>query len=213
MIIMIKKIFILFFLTLYSAEMTAEERYIEGKHYIATETGVNSDSIEEVFSYFCVHCFRFQPALTRLQARLSDRTVIEKTYISHVSSEAAPINSHLAKIRLLAIKHNSVEQLDKIFFNAFHVDKKDLSSEESLNKLLIDSGLNSLVSEAALQEKEISDLFLKLKERNLNLVGNKTIVSLPTLIVKGKYRVNLSSLDSKNLDDDLYGLINHLMNK
>ncbi len=210
---MIKKIFMVFLLAIHSFGMSAQERYIEGKHYVVTDTGVTSESIEEIFSYFCVHCFRFQSTLNRLEQRLSERTVIEKTYISHVSSEAPAINSYLAKVRLLAIKNKSVDQLDQIVFNAFHVEKKDISSEEKINKILIDSGLNSLFSQNQLQENDISESFIKLKDRNLQLVKNKSIVSLPTLIVKGKYRINISSLDKKNLDDDLYDLINHLMNK
>jgi len=211
--IMIKALLVLFFLAVYPSAVNAEELYVEGKHYVLIGENESSESVEEIFSYFCIHCFRFQPVLTRLKERLLDRAVIKKTYISHVSSEAAQINSYLAKIRLIAIKNNNVDQLDKVIFNAFHVDKLDISSEKNINKIISEAGLESLISENALQETNISDQFVELKNRNLKLVGNKTIVSLPTLIVKGKYRVVISSLNKSDLENDLYGLINHLINK
>lgn len=191
----------------------AQVKYTENTHYVAIDEETDSQVIEEYFSYFCIHCHRFQSVLKELKDSFPEQVVFDKIYISHTSMQAPLINVYLAKVRLIAKKNKVVDEFDQAVFYAIHDLKIDIYSEKDLNEFLIDSGFSFLVSEAGIVNNEFNDEIILIRDKSLRLIKNKSLVSLPTLIVKGKYRINLSSLSSENIEDELHGLVTYLMSK
>jgi|GEM_PF-1905241 thiol:disulfide interchange protein DsbA len=191
----------------------ADTKYLENVHYTVIDEEYTPQLVEEVFSYFCIHCYRFQSIMHNLQEKKQSGVVFKKNYISHFSEKGPLINQVIAKARLIAESNKVGDEFDKAVFQAIHGMKLTIKSEDDLNNVLQSSGLQLDISDVSMHRYDIDKSFEIIKERNLMFVNNKYVTSLPAVIVQGKYRVNISSLDAGDISNEFYNLVDYLLSK
>jgi len=151
---------------------------------VPTATG---DKIEvvEAFSYACPHCAHFQPEMDELKAKLpANAQLVLLPVVFHPEWEP------FARAFYTAKSMGVLDQTHQALFDAIHKDKLPLNTLDTLAMAFYaNHGVNpqSFISTA---NSFVVDSQLA---RGNQLVRDYGVNSTPTLIVNGKYRVELST--------------------
>ncbi|RKZ78186.1 MAG: thiol:disulfide interchange protein DsbA/DsbL, partial [Gammaproteobacteria bacterium] len=116
--------------------------YVEGVHYKPTAKRLatsDKDIVEvvEMFSYSCPHCFRFEPQVMEWK-----KTLPENVKFVQVPAIFRDSWLQLAKVYYTAEKMGELEKLQPLIFNAIHVDKRRLQTEDQLLDFVAEQGID-----------------------------------------------------------------------
>ena len=176
-----------YFSTLVVKEVPLLGGFVEGEHYTLLENPrrVRSDKIEvmEFFSYGCIHCYNFDP-------ELSDWVESKGDEVNFIRTPA--ISSDLW--RLLGRNYYTMEKLGIIekyhmpFFREIHDVKRNFSSVKRLSDYYDGKGTTGEEYEKVFNSPEVSRKMAVADQMGRRLL----VVSVPTIIVHGKYMVNIT---------------------
>ena len=160
--------------------------YVEGVHYKPTTKRLatsdkNMVEVVELFSYSCPHCFRFEPQVMEWKKTLPDN-------VKFVQVPAIFRDSwlQLAKVYYAAEKMGDLEKLQPLIFNAIHVDKRRLQTEDQLLDFVAEQGIDR---DTFAKEMKSMSVTRKVKEALL-ISQTSGITGVPSMIVNGKYIVD-----------------------
>lgn len=143
-------------------------------------TAVAEGEIEvvELFSYGCGHCHRFESTLKRWL-----KTAPDNVKFTHVP---AIFNATLALYARGYYTAEALGVLDKIhpaFFEAIHIQKKRMSSEEAIAALFVEHGVPK-----ERFEKAFRSFSVEAKVRRAAELGKRYgVKATPSMVVNGKY--------------------------
>lgn len=161
-------------------------RYRPGEHYYVLTTPVATEDsgrleVVEVFSYLCIHCYHFDPAVTKWSRDLPDDVVFKRSP-AVFSAQWKVMAQGFYTAQALGIG----ERVHKPIFEAIHVRRENLASRTALAKFFSDYGISqedfdkvwdSFGVRAAVQQAEA-------RGRAWGVTG------VPQLIVDGKFRLD-----------------------
>lgn len=166
--------------------------FVEGVHYQPTAQRLatsdeNIVEVVELFSYSCPHCFRLDPVIAEWKKTLPEN-------VKFVAVPAIFRDSwlQLAKVFYAAEATGDLEKLHSVIFNAIHVEKRRLNTEEELLDFVAEQGIDRDVFEKAMNSFSVKS---KVKKA---LVMSQTsgITGVPSMVVNGKYRTDAPAAGS-----------------
>ncbi len=157
--------------------------FIEGVHYKPTTVKLPTQSegkveVWELFSYSCPHCFHFEPQVLEWKKHLPEN-------IKFIRVPAIFRDSWLeqAKVFYAAQITGDLETLHPLLFNAIHVEKRRLNTEEQLLDFVAQQGIDR--DKFA---KVMHSMAVKAKVKQALLISQRSgITGVPSMIVDGKY--------------------------
>jgi len=160
--------------------------YIEGVHYKPTAQRLatsdeNMIEVIEMFSYSCPHCFRLDPQVAEWKKTLPDN-------VKFILVPAIFRDSwlELAKVFYAAEASGDLEKLHPLLFNAIHVEKRRLQTEEQLLDFVAEQGIDR-------EEfiKIMNSFSVKSKVKKALILSQKSGVSgVPSMLINGKYQTD-----------------------
>ncbi len=162
--------------------------FAEGEHYttLADPRRVRGDKVEvmEFFSYACIHCFNFDPELEAWATANEDRVEFVRTPAvgSNLWRLLGRTYYTMAELEILDDNHTAL-------FREIHDVRRPLDSPEKLTAFFVDRG----VSENAFRSMFNSPLVNRQLETADQMARRLRVASVPTIIVNGKYMVNITS--------------------
>ncbi len=183
---MIKAILILGASLLPLAGMTTPLAYVEGVHYKPTAQRIaTSDEkvveVIELFSYSCPHCFNLDP-----QVHEWEKTLPANVTFSRVPAIFRDSWLQLARVFYTAEATGDLEKLHLVIFNAIHVEKRRLETEEQLLDFVAEQGIDRDMFAKTMNSFSVQG---KVKKALL-LSQTSGITGVPSMIVNGKYIVD-----------------------
>ncbi|MBS0582056.1 MAG: thiol:disulfide interchange protein DsbA/DsbL [Proteobacteria bacterium] len=150
---------------------------------VPTTTG---DKIEvvEVFSYACPHCAHFQPTMDELKAKLP-----ANAQLVLVPAVFNPQWEPFARAFYTARALGVLDKTHNALFEALHTQHQPLYSIESLAGFYANYGVDPKSFLATAQSFVIDS---QIANGN-NLVKSYGVSSTPTLVINGKYRVEMNA--------------------
>lgn len=178
--------------------------YVEGTHYFPTTEKLSTSEADkvvvvEMFSYTCPHCFSLEPAIDEWKETLADNVEFVKVPAIFRDSWL-----ELARVFYAAEATGDLAMLHPKLFNAIHVEKRQLNTEDQLLDFVEEQGIDR---EAFLKTMNSFSVKGKVKQA---LIMSRTsgITGVPSFIVNGEYRTDASSAGSSQ---DLFKLVNMLI--
>ena len=178
--------------------------YVEGTHYFPTTEKLSTSEADkvvvvEMFSYTCPHCFSLEPAIDEWKETLADNVEFVKVPAIFRDSWL-----ELARVFYAAEATGDLAILHPKLFNAIHVEKRQLNTEDQLLDFVEEQGIDR---EAFLKTMNSFSVKGKVKQA---LIMSRTsgITGVPSFIVNGEYRTDASSAGSSQ---DLFKLVNMLI--
>ncbi|KAF7767575.1 thiol:disulfide interchange protein DsbA [Pseudoalteromonas citrea] len=207
---MLKKIklsILLFCLPLFA--MAAD--FTDGKHYETLTTEKSSSSkVTEFFSFYCPHCFKFEPIAKALSDNLPEGAVFEKSHVNFLGGLPAQVQSNLSYAYIVAKSVGKGDEIAAKLFDSIHVKKAPLDNIADLKTLLEVNGITGTQFDAALATMPIISEEAAMQDAQEKFSKAGALKGVPTFIVNDKYKINVSALQSQ---DELNELVKYLLKK
>ncbi len=188
--------------------------YEEGKHYeVVAEQGTSKPEVKEFFSFYCPHCFAFDPFVKSLEKSLPEGTAMKKYHVDFMGQASKEIQENLTQAMVLAKAKGKGAEVGQALFNHIHVKRQPFASAEDIRVVATAAGIDP-----AIYDKEINSFAVKsqtklMQKEQEQFSKSKVLNSVPTIIVNGRYKIINQSLDKTNTEQDFKALVQHLLAK
>ncbi len=162
------------------------EKYQAGVHYEVLPQPIRTADatkieVNEVFSYTCGHCFNFETVLHPWSKNLAADVDFQQTPAVWQSSLEPFARAYYSAVML-----NVLDQTHMTIFEALHVKKQPLRSEEDFAAIFDAAGVDGLRFSKAYNSFGMTSMVNQAKAR----VRGYRVQGTPEVIVNGKYRVS-----------------------
>ena len=199
-----KKIFTLMIIMLLSNAANAA-RFTEGKHYQLLDTPPSSSpTVTEYFSFYCPHCYNFEPITEQVKQRIPDNAQFQKI---HVSFMGGGMGISMAKAYATMVVLEVEEKMIPVIFRQIHEFKQAPRNDQALRQIFTDHGINAEKFDAAFNGFVVDSMQRRFDEA-FKTAG---LSSVPSVVVNNKYL--LTPDESIKSLDDYMELVNFLLKK
>ncbi|RUO42231.1 disulfide isomerase [Pseudidiomarina aestuarii] len=161
----------------------AAQQFEEGVHYdIVSEKATDKPEIREFFSYFCVHCYRFEPIAQAMKAEFPD--AFDKAHVSFINYAGMGVD--MSRAYVVAKQLGKEDQIGQAIFNRNFVQQDMINSKEDLAEVFAAIDMSAEELEKAMNSFSVRGMANKM-DRD---AGNLRVNATPTFIVNGKYKMN-----------------------
>lgn len=175
---------------------------------IVAEKATAQPTVTEFFSLYCGHCFQFEPLVEDVKARLKPGTKFEKSHVNYIprNNPEAQLGMVKSYVIMEELGKEKEEEIKLYFFNQIHIQNRRIDDVATMKQLFIEKG----ITKDAIDKYFVDSRITAKAEKMAVLWEEKQITNVPTLLVNGKYRVNMNSV--KNLEE-MMSLVNYLIDK
>lgn len=183
------------------------EPFQEGKDYVrlaaAQPTSSSPEQIEvaEAFMYSCPHCYDFEPHIAAWVSHKPANVNFVRLPVNFNPTAALHMRMYYA-LQTLGV----LESVHKAIFDEIHLRKDPLADVDTLTKFLATKG----VDEKALKDAMASFAIDTRTRKTETLLRLYQVGSVPTLIINGKYRTDVSMAGGY---DRLFQIVDFLISK
>jgi protein dithiol oxidoreductase (disulfide-forming) len=133
--------------------------------------------VVEVFWYGCPHCYSFEPLVNAWK-----KTLPEHVEFSHLPATFNDTWARHARVFFAASALDVLEQVHQPFFEALHVQGRNLTSESAILRFIDQIGLDADAFGATMRSPEVSE---KIADASL-LVQAFQVEGVPSMVVDGR---------------------------
>jgi thiol:disulfide interchange protein DsbA len=191
----------------------APQQFVEGKHYeLIDPPQATSDpgkvEVTEVFSYGCPACFQYAPTFKKLKAKLPPNAVVNYVPASFNTAEKWPL---FQRAYYTAVALGVAEKAHDDVFPAVWGPGGPLAVVDSQTRKPIDLTMETVAKFYEKYGVKADDFVAtsssfaintKMKQADAYIKATQ-VSSTPTVIVNGKYRLNMQSVNSWEALDEL----------
>jgi len=200
------------FLVMLMPLFASATNYQEGKQYSVVNEGVTMvPEIREYFSFYCPHCFRFEPFLEQVKKDLPKGTNFVKNHVDFLHGATPAIQEMLSKALVVAEQFPQKDKLIAAIFNYIQVQRATFSSEKDVRNLFVLNGVDGAKFDKLMKSFMVNAKAKKMKKNQDYFAQKGALTGVPTIIVNGKYKVNMQALDKNNTEQDFKNLLNYLL--
>lgn len=184
------------------------QKFEEGVHYEVIADEPSSDKkIEEFFSFYCVHCFRFEPIAQSMKQAYPE--AFTKSHVSFISPDGAgeTMTQAFAAAQKLDIEAKMIEAI----FNYNFVEQNMLTSKQDIrNAFIVNGGVAGEKFDKAMSSFAVRAAASQMDRRASKMNVNAT----PTFIVNDQYKMLPQGFrDSDDFAADFTELAGFLLEK
>jgi thiol:disulfide interchange protein DsbA len=185
--------------------------FSEGKHYSTIENAKSKElKVTEFFSFYCPHCYKFEPVAKALSESLPEGAVFEKSHVNFLGGLPSQIQSNLTYTYLIAKQNGKGDEVAAQLFHAIHQQQQRFTDIKDLKALMLANGISDTDFEAALVSMPILSAEKAMVDAQEHFSKLGALTGVPTFIVNDKYKINTSSIKSQQ---ELNELVAYLLNK
>lgn len=168
-----------------------------GEHYDVVSSDVSaSNQVMEFFSYFCPHCYNFEPIAQQLKTSLPADVSFKRAPVSFLGRDMGP---ELQRAYALAVALKVEHSITPALFARIHTERKAPANRADVKALFAEHGVAPDVFDSRIDSMPVlADVagYDSIREK-LN------ITSVPTFVVNGKYVIKIGALKSQQQFNDL----------
>ena len=188
--------------------------YEEGVHYtVISEQGTNKPEFKEFFSFYCPHCFAFEPYVTSLEKSLPEGTAFKKFHVDFMPQAKPEIQQMLAQAMALGKVKGKGDEVAKALFDHIHVKHKAFANAEDIKAVVVGAGIDAATYDKDIKSYSIMSQVKLMQKEQATYSKARVLDGVPTFIINGRYKIDLRKLDSSNAEQDFKALVNYLLAK
>ena len=184
---------------------TSQAEFVAGKNYLVldkpveTETGEQIE-VRELFWYFCPHCFSVHPKLEEWSKTMDSSAQLV------LQPAVFPGWEFGSTFYYVLEELGELERLHSSLYNAIHVQKLNLKTQQDFVTWLSLNGVNEDKANKVFKSFPVKVAVNKAKANTYKY----RITGVPVFIVNGKYTVNATSAGS---EEKIFEVIDYLIQK
>ena len=186
--------------------------YKEGKQYTQiSETASSKSEVREYFSFYCPHCFKFEPFMEQVKKELPSKTKFERNHVDFLRAASPEIQFMLSKAIVVAQQLKMEKKLVNALFNYIQVQRAIISSEKDIRNVFVLNGVDGDKFDKLMSSFTVNSQAKKMKKHQDELTRKRVLKSVPTIVVNEKYLINMKELDKSDFENDYKRLIKYLL--
>lgn len=177
------------FAGLMAFNLQAQELWKEGTHYtvIADEASAEK-TITEFFSFWCPHCYNFEPLVAEMKNKKPEDVKFEKVHVNFMPSAGPDVQDAATKAMMVGRVLGKEAEAMNAIFEHIHKDRKLIAGEQDLQQIFAGIGVSAEDFNKAYKSFGVNSQF---KKNNKTMQQFRRHVSgVPNFIVNGKYQAN-----------------------
>lgn len=199
-----KKLFVFIFALCLIPQAFASTGFKEGIHYdVVRQQATANPEVMEFFSYFCPHCYAFEPIIKDLKAKLPKNVEFKRNHVSFLGGE---MGEEMVRAYAVAKILGVDDKINPAIFKAIHKDRQQLTSRDDIRQIFIDNGVSGEDFDGAVNSFAVNGLVAQMDKNTRDF----KVRGVPTVIVNGKYKVKTGSVHS---EDEYINLVKYLVIK
>lgn len=211
---MFRRVFVAATAMLFVAFSAQADKFIEGTHYeVVAEKATAKAEVKEFFSFYCGHCFRFEPYANKLASELPKGVELEKVHVDFVQAAPPEVQNALARAYLVGKSAGQGEKVAAMIFDYIHQKRANFSNEADIRKLFLANNFDAKVFDAKINSMPTVAGANAMKTVQNQWSANRVLTGVPMLLVNGKYKPKFDALKSENFDQELKELVTYLLAK
>jgi len=207
------RLFMVLLMPLLAFSITAcAEKYTEGKQYTkVSETASKKTEVREYFSFYCPHCLRFEPFMEDVKKNLPKDVKFERNHVDFLRAASPQIQAMLSKAVVVAEQLKMDKKLIGALFNYIQIQRAVITSEKDIRNIFVLNGADGAKYDKLMKSFSVNSRAKSMKKHQDTMSKSGALKSVPTIIVNGKYRINVKELDKNDFEQDYKNLITHLL--
>ncbi|WP_158972282.1 thiol:disulfide interchange protein DsbA/DsbL [Paraglaciecola sp. L3A3] len=187
-----KKILLAILVTLIlPLQACAQEQWKEGEHYeVINDKATEKREIVEFFSFWCPHCFNFEPIVKNVKTKLDKDVSFTKVHVNFMGFTSAQIQDDATTAMLIGRALKKEDAMNQAIFKYIHVQKSSITGLKDLQNIFIVNGVEPADFDKMAKSFGVKSMVNK---------NNKTIAeyrrhvsSVPSFIVNGKFKATFT---------------------
>ena len=176
----------------------------EGEHYeVVKATATAKPEVLEFFSYFCPHCYHFEPIVAELKKSLPQGVEFKRNPVAFLGREMGPeLQRAFAVATLLDVE----AKFSPVIFKKIQDDRQPPQSRADIKALFESIGVAGNEYDGAVDSFAVSGLVAQF-DRNTEEMN---IRGVPATVINGRYLLKTESIKST---DEYKALVQYLLNK
>ncbi|WP_024871861.1 thiol:disulfide interchange protein DsbA/DsbL [Tolumonas lignilytica] len=199
-----KKVFVLLVSLFMAPFLQAAPAFKENVNYeVIRQTSTPKPEVMEFFSYFCPHCYQFEPIMAELRKQLPADVTFKRTPVAFLGKEMGPeLQRAYAVADLLKVE----DKVTPLFFNLIHAERQPPQNRADVRAVFVKAGVDGKDFDGAIDSFAVNGMVAQY-DRN---TGSMNIRAVPSTVVNGKYLVKTEGIKST---DEYIALVKFLLNK
>ncbi len=190
------------------------EKFVAGEHYeVVAEKASAKPEIKEFFSFYCGHCFAFEPIANKLSKNLPQGVELEKVHVDFLQAASPQMQNALSRAYVVGKAAGKGEQVAEMIFNYIHRQRASFSNDTDIRNLLLVNDFDAATFDNNFNSMKVLSAAAKMKEHQNFWSENKTLTGVPMVLVNGKYKLKFDKLNPDNFDAELQQLVSYLLAK
>lgn len=186
--------------------------YEEGKHYIKVqELAVKSPEVREYFSFYCGHCYNFEPMAKSITKNLPKNATFIKNHVDFLGGASKKMQQTLTRALIAAEKMGIAENQIAAIFKYIHVHRAVFTSVKDVRNVFILNGADGDKFDQFIDSDEVIKIAEEMKSNQAKLAKSGDLKSVPSIVVNGKYMIRTQGLDKNNIEQDFNNLVGYLL--
>ncbi len=192
----------------------AASTFTEGKHYeVVAEKATATPVVTEFFSFYCGHCFAFEPLANKLAKGLPKGVKFEKNHVDFLQASSPEVQNSMARAYLVGRNAGKGEEVAGMIFNYIHKQQANFGSDSDIRSLLLVNNFDAATFDSGFNSMPVLAEAGKMKEQQSYWTEKKVLTGVPMLLVNGKYKVKFDGLNQDNVEQELIDLLAYLATK
>lgn len=179
----------LFVSCLFMVNAQAQSLWSEGTHYtVIAENASEDKKITEFFSFWCPHCYNFEPIVAEIKKKKPAEVEFEKVHVNFMRSAGPDVQDAVTKAMMIGKALNKEEAVIATIFSHIHKDRKLIAGESDIKALFAKVGISADDFDKASKSFAVNGQFKK----NNKIVQQfrRHVNGVPNFIVNEKYQAN-----------------------
>jgi len=192
--------------------MASAVNYEEGKHYtVVSEEATKKPEVREFFSFYCPHCFSFEPFMANVKKKLPQGVNFEFNHVDFLGGASKSMQQMLSKAVVVAEQMGMESKLMPAVFNYIHVQRAVFTSEKDIRNVFVLHGADGDKFDKLMKSFGVKSKANLMKKKQNYYTKNRGLTAVPAVIVNGRYKIENKALDSKNFEQDYNNLVKYLL--
>ncbi|WP_217515992.1 thiol:disulfide interchange protein DsbA/DsbL [Vibrio metschnikovii] len=177
-------------------------QFKEGVHYKVLDLPKASQpSVSEYFSFYCPHCYSFEPIIKQLKEQLPAEVRLQK---NHVSFMGGNMGKSMSKAYATMLALNVEEQMLPVMFNRIHNQRKAPKNDQELRQIFTDEGIDGAKFDAAFNGFAVDSMVRRFDKQ----FQDSGLTGVPAVVVNNRYLVQAQGIKTV---DEYFELVNYLL--
>ncbi|MEO9947255.1 MAG: thiol:disulfide interchange protein DsbA/DsbL [Paraglaciecola sp.] len=183
----------------------AQAKWQEGVHYnVIAEKATEKKQVMEFFSFWCPHCFSFEPLVKSMKNKLADDVDFKKVHVNFMGFTSPKIQDEATRGMMVARALKKEEQLNGAIFKYVHVQRSKITSLNDIKNIFVVNGVEPADFDKMASSFGVNSL-VQMNNKNINQY-RKHVSSVPNFIINGKYQAVFNK-DRNLTQDDMVDLV------